>query len=174
MLFPLHLPHMHLLYMVACIFFYWERLKNDAHLKIVGSIFTLECLIFEDKFWVLECPTFQDGGSTIHPSTYESPTHTPAKGTKSTSSKVARPIGWLTKRVIRRTWHGFSAYQCIFEAHKFTEFTEDVCARNKQNSALYLSTYHLSLAIPNSIHDFPLVWRTYKYKDSGWRCASRY
>ena len=30
---PMHLPHIHLLYMVALTSFYWERLKNDAQLK---------------------------------------------------------------------------------------------------------------------------------------------
>lgn len=53
------------------------------------------------------------------------------------------------------------------------EITEDVCAQNQQNSALCLSTGHLSLALdsvranvnseaPNFIHDFSSIWRTYK------------
>ena len=43
--------------------FLLRKTKKQCIIKMVGSIFNLEWFIFEDKFWILECPTFQDGGS---------------------------------------------------------------------------------------------------------------
>ena len=63
-----HFP-MHLLLHGCMHIFLLRKTRKRCTIKMVGSTFNLEYLIFEDKVWVLECPTFQDvqdGGSNSH------------------------------------------------------------------------------------------------------------
>ena len=61
--FPIHLPHMHLPLHGCMHIFLLRKTRKRCTIKMIGSTFNLECLIFEDKFWILKCPTFQDRGS---------------------------------------------------------------------------------------------------------------